>query len=103
MHSYEEVNDRFGRNVSRTIDAPIMVLDHFVLGDAFAALGVILVFGVILFAWKTMMFLLVLVLGVGPVIRKRHPAGIFLHWPYRFLGISLPGLINPQGKRRYSD
>jgi len=47
--------------------------------------------------------LLVIVLGIGPFVRKRNHKGVFIHWPYRHLGVSLPGLINPGRSRRYSD
>ena len=103
MHDYRPLLEQHGNRVSQTIDKPIMIFDHFELGDAFCALAIILLFGVIIYAWKTMFLLLLLVLGLSPVIRKRYPPGIFLHWPYRRLGISLPGLINPRGKRKFSD
>ncbi len=102
MYDYRELKAR-GTPVSQTIDAPILIFDHLQLGDAFAALACVLVFGVIFYEWKLMMLLLVLILGIGPVIRKKYPRGIFLHLPYRYLGISLPGLFNPRGRRKFSD
>jgi hypothetical protein len=80
-----------------------MIFDYWELGDAFAALLVVLIFGVVFYEWAVMLLLLALVLGVGPMIRRRNEKGVFLHWPYRTLGISLPGLINPQGQKTYSD
>lgn len=103
MHDYTEIRRRHGTKVSQTIDSPIMIFDYFELADAFFALGVILVFGVVLYSWETMLFLLMLVLGLAPVIRRRNNKGIFLHWPYRKFGVALPGLVNPGKGRRYSD
>ena len=96
MHSYASMRVAYGNRVSQTIDSPIMIFDYWELSDAFAAIGVVLVFGVLFYEWG-------LVLGVGPAIRRRNEKGIFLHWPYRNLGVSLPGLVNPKGRRTYSD
>jgi hypothetical protein len=103
VHSYDQIRKKFGTRVSQTIDSPIMIFDYWELGDAFAALLVVLIFGVVFYEWAVMLLLLALVLGVGPMIRRRNEKGVFLHWPYRTLGISLPGLINPQGQKTYSD
>jgi hypothetical protein len=89
--------------VSQTIDAPITIFDFWELSEAFAALGVILIFGVIFYSWGLMLLLLSLVLFVGPVIRQRNHRGIFFHYPYRRWGIQLPGIMNPKGRRKFSD
>ena len=103
MRDYAEIKREHGRRVSQTVDSPITIFDYFELSDAFAALAVVLVFGVLLYSWGLMALLLILVLGVGPVIRRRNNKGIFLHWPYRHLGVSLPGFMNPGRNSRYSD
>lgn len=103
MHSYSSMRIAYGNRVSQTIDSPIMIFDYWELSDAFAAIGVVLVLGVLFYEWGLMLGLLALVLGVGPAIRRRNEKGIFLHWPYRNLGVSLPGLLNPKGRRTYSD
>jgi hypothetical protein len=103
MHSYENMRRVHGRAVSQTIDSPILIFDYWELGDAFAAILIILLFGVVFYEWALMLALLVAVLGVAPVVRRRNEKGIFLHWPYRKLGITLPGLFNPKGQRTYSD
>ena len=103
MHSYSSMRGVYGNRVSQTIDSPIMIFDYWELSDAFAAIGVVLVFGVLFYEWMLMLGLLALVLGIGPAIRRRNEKGIFLHWPYRNLGVSLPGLVNPKGRRTYSD
>lgn len=103
MYDYSSLKRQHGVRVSQTIDSPIMIFDYFELSEAFAALAVIMIFGVIIYSWEIMMLLLLLVLGVGPFIRRRNNKGIFLHWPYRKLGVSLPGFINPGESRRYSD
>lgn len=103
MHSYAGIKLRHGNRVSQTIDTPIAIFDYWQLGDAFAALVVVLVFGVMLYEWLAMIALLLAVLVLGPVIRATNEKGVFLHWPYRHLGVSLPGLINPEGRKHYSD
>lgn len=103
MYSYDSLRQSAGHRVSQTIDSPIMVFDYFELADVFIGLFIILFFGVVLYSWGTMLLLLVLFLGVGPIIKRRNEKGIYLHWPYRHLGMSLPGLINPKSERKYSD
>ena len=103
MHSYATLKQRHGRAVSQTIDSPILIFDYFELSDAFAALFIIMIFGVLLYAWTEMFLLLVLCLGAGPQIKRKQPKGIYLHCPYRNLGMKLPGLFNPRGTRRFSD
>lgn len=103
MLSYQSLKRTHGTRVSQTIDSPIMIFDFWELSDAFVALAVILIFGLILYSWVLMTALLILVLGVGPVIRRRNKPGIFFHWPYRVLRLSLPGVLNPRGRRKFSD
>ena len=103
MHDYSRLKKDHGQQVSQTIDSPIMIFDYFELGDAFVALAIILIFGVALYSWGIMTLLLGLVLGFAPIVRRKNNKGIFLHWPYRKVGVSLPGLINPGEGRRYSD
>ena len=103
MHSYDRLKQTHGKRVPQTVDEPIMILDFWELQDAFAALLIILIFGVVFYSWSLMFTLLMVVLWAGPMIRKKNNKGIFFHWPYRFLNMSLPGLFNPKGKRRFSD
>jgi len=103
MHSYEGMKKRHGTRVVQTIDTPIMIFDYWELGDAFLALLVILVFGVVFYEWVAMLAMLGLVVVLVPAIRRRGEKGVFFHWPYRRLGMSLPGLVNPRGRRAYSD
>mgnify|MGYP001571538443 CR=1 FL=1 len=103
MHTYTLLRRSHGHRVSQTIDSPILIFDFWELSDAFAALAIILVFGILFSAWGLMTGLLALTLVAGPVIRRRNKPGIFFHWPYRRLWISLPGLINPRGPRKFSD
>ncbi len=103
MYSYDGLRTRAGNRVSQTIDSPILIFDYFEIFDVFAALAVILIFGVMLYSWGTMCLLLAVTLGVVPVVRRRHQRGILFHWPYRHLGMSLPGLLNPRGRRKFSD
>ncbi len=103
MHSYGALKKHHGSRVSQTIDSPITIFDFWELSDAFVALMIVLVFGVLFYSWGLMMLLLVVALGIGPAIKKRNKPGIFFHWPYRRLGIQLPGLTNPKGPRKFSD
>lgn len=103
MYDYSKIRRSHGVKVSQTIDSPIMIFDYFELSDAFAALAIIMIFGVLIYSWGIMMILLILVLGFGPVVRRRNNKGVFFHYPYRHLGVSLPGFINPGDAKRYSD
>ena len=103
MHDYSEIRERYGKKVSQTIDSPIMVFEFWELNDLFIGLFIILIFGVIFYSWWTMFILLFLFLGLGPIIKRKNNKGIFLHYPYYKFGMSLPGLINPKGKRKFSD
>lgn len=103
MHNYESIRREFSSEVDQTLDSPIMVFDFWELSDVFIALFVILVFGILFYSWGTMFLLLVLILGVGPVVKRRHNRGIYMHLPFRHLGMSLPGLMNSRGKRKFSN
>jgi hypothetical protein len=103
MYDYSRLKKEHGTQVSQTVDSPIMIFDYFELGDAFVALAIVMIFGVALYSWGLMTVFLILVLGLAPIIRRRNNKGIFLHWPYRKFGVSLPGLVNPGDGRRYSD
>ena len=103
MHNYDSLKENHGNRVSQTIDGPILVFDYFELTEVFAALLVMLVFGIIFYSWGLMLLFLILILGVGPQVRRRNKKGIYFHWPYRKLHMSLPGLINPKGRKKYSD
>lgn len=104
MRRDEYLKSKHSSFVSQTIDSPIMVFDFWELADVFIALFIVLVFGVLFYSWFTMFALLVLFLGFGPVIKRRHAKGIFFHWPYAHFQMALPGLVNPRGRvRKYSD
>lgn len=103
MYSYEKVKKEYGNSVSQTIDGPIIFFDRFDLWDLGLALGIILVFGVIMYSWWAMIFLLLITLGIVPSIKRKNNRGVFLHWFYKNLGLSLPGLFNPKWKGRMSD
>jgi hypothetical protein len=104
MRKQEFLKAKHSSVVSQMIDAPIMVFDFWELSDVFLALFIILIFGVLFYSWGTMLTLLVLCLGVGPIIKRKYPKGIFFHWPYFKLRMELPGLVNPKGpSRQFSD
>ena len=103
MHSYESLRKNHSSKVCQTIDGAILVYDYFELGEVFIALAAMLVFGVIIHSWELMLLSLVAVLGVLPVVRRRNKKGILFHYPYRKLGMRLPGLVNPRGNKKYSD
>jgi hypothetical protein len=103
MHNYDSMKMNHAKKVSQTIDSPIMVFDYFELGEIITALGCLMLFGIIIYSWTMMFISMGLVLGLGPVIRKRNKKGIFFHWPYRHMRMQLPGLINPVTSKKYSD
>ncbi len=103
MHQYDSLKQKHSTRVSQTIDSPIMVFDYFELGEVFTGLLALLIFGIVIYSWELMFLSLFITLGVGPVIRRRNKKGIFFHWPYKHLGMSLPGLVNPRGNKKYSD
>ncbi|PIP93253.1 MAG: hypothetical protein COW00_02765 [Bdellovibrio sp. CG12_big_fil_rev_8_21_14_0_65_39_13] len=103
MYDYETLRESHGTKVSQTIDSPILVFDYFEMTEVFAALLVMLIFGVIFYSWSFMLLFLVLILGIGPQLRRRNKKGIYFHWPYKKFHMSLPGLINPKGRKKYSD
>ena len=97
------MRDNYGSRVSQTVDSPIMVLDFFELSDVFIAVAIVMFFGVIMYAWFLMFAALFVALVVLPIIKRKNPKGFLLHWPYKVLGMSLPGLINPGTRRKYSN
>lgn len=103
MYNYDSLKESHGNKVSQTIDSPILVFDYFELTEVFAALLVMLVFGIIFYSWGLMLLFLVVILGIGPQVRRRNKKGIYFHWPYRKFHMTLPGLINPKGRKKYSD
>lgn len=103
MHSYESMRLKHAKRVCQTVDSPIMVFDYFELKEMMIAIFVMLLFGIIINSWKLMFLSLFVTLGVLPVVRRRNNKGILLHCPYRYLGMSLPGLVNPGNHKRYSD
>ena len=103
MYDYETLRESHGTKVSQTIDSPILVFDYFEMTEVFAALLVMLIFGVIFYSWSFMLLFLVLILGIGPQLRRRNKKGIYFHLPYKKFHMSLPGLINPKGRKKYSD
>lgn len=104
MRKQDELKQKYSTPVSQTIGAPITVFDFWELQDVFIGLGIILVFGVLFYSWISMFTLLFLFLGLGPVVKRKYPKGIFFHWPYAYLGMDLPGMINPKSKKQtFSD
>lgn len=103
MYSYEILKKEYGNPVSQTIDGPILFLDKLDLWDVGLALMIITVFGVILYSWWIMLLLLVLSLGIMPEIKRNNNRGVFFHWFYKKMGVTLPGLFNPKYRRRVSD
>jgi hypothetical protein len=93
----------YSKKVCQTIDSPIMVFDYFELGEVMVALLCLMLFGIVFYSWRLMFLSLFVVLGLGPVARRRNKKGIFFHWPYRHLGMTLPGLMNPKKSQKYSD
>ncbi len=103
MHSYDSMKQKYSVRVCQTIDTPIMVFDYFELGEVFAALMAMMIFGIIINSWGLMFGSIGIILGAGPMIRRRNNKGVFFHWPYRHLRMTLPGMVNPGVDKKYSD
>ena len=103
MHDYSQVKKDYGRKVSQTTDSPIMIFDFLELGDAFAAIGGVLIFGVLFYSLPLLLLSLVTSLVAVPIVKKHNHRGIFFHWSYRHLSMTLPGIVNPGKNQRYSD
>ena len=106
MHDYTDIKIKYGSSVSQTLDQPVMILDFWEFQDLGLAVGVLFL-GTLTSEWVTTTIGLFVVGVILPFIKKEYPKGIILHWPYRHLGMSLPGFINPRvshgKKRKYSD
>lgn len=103
MHDYSEVRQTRGHTVNQTLDSPIMIFDTWELSEIFAALAMILIFGIAFYLWVPLCVFLVITLVGLPYIRKRFNKGMALHYPYKKFGMSLPGLLNPKGRSHVSD
>jgi hypothetical protein len=103
MHNYDSMRQKYSTKVSQTVDKPITVFDYFELGEVFAGLAALLVFGIIIYSWQLMLLSMILTLGIGPYVRRRNKKGIYFHYPYKKIGMNLPGLINPGENKKYSD
>ncbi|MFK7824482.1 MAG: hypothetical protein AB8G05_10005 [Oligoflexales bacterium] len=103
MHNYDSMRQKYSTKVSQTVDKPITVFDYFELGEVFAALAALLLFGIVINSWQLMLLSMIFTLGVGPYVRRRNKKGIYFHYPYKNFGMNLPGIINPGGKKKYSD
>ena len=103
MHSYKELKKSHGQKVSQTLDSPIMFADLWDLNDIMSSLAVILLFGLLFYSWLLMSLALVWTLGFYPYLKRKYKRGIIFHWPYKYLNMNLPGLINPGRNKKYSD
>ena len=103
MVNYKQLARTHGTQISQTLDSPIMFLDVWELSDVLMALGSILVFGIVFYSWGLMVLALIWCLFIGPKIKAKNNRGVLMHFPYRHLGMGLPGLMNPGKGRLYSD
>ncbi|MBC85748.1 MAG: hypothetical protein CL677_01105 [Bdellovibrionaceae bacterium] len=103
MSKKEILFDQYGIRINRAVASPIRIMNFWDLTDAFLGLLTVLVFGIIFYSFWIMVALLIAFLIIGPLIKTRNNRGIYLHWPYRYLGMSLPGLVNPGNRKRFSD
>ena len=103
IHSYESVKEKHGKAICQTIDQRIIILDFWDLWDLGGMLLTLLFVGVILYSWW-IMILMILVQGMLiPSIKKRNNRGVFLHCFYRKFKVELLGMMNPKGRRKFSD
>lgn len=103
MVDYTELKKTHGSRISQTLDSPIMFADIWELSEIMWSLGFILVFGILFYSWILMILSLVWTLIISPYIKRNHNKGILLHYPYKKLGMTLPGIMNPGCNKKYSD
>ncbi len=103
MHDYREIQKEYSIAVSRTVDEPIMILDTWELSDAFLSLGNMLFFGIVIDSIFLLFLSLCISLVLVPLVKKKCRKGVFLHTPYKYLGMTLPGLAQPGTGKNYSD
>jgi len=103
MHDYSELKRKQGHAVNQTLDAPIIIFEFWEIGEIFFALFLILVFGVLFYEWLLMTVLLGMTLIGLPYLRRNFNKGMVFHYPYSRFKMTLPGLIQPRGKRIVSD
>ena len=103
MLDYTELRRTHGERISQTLDTPIMFADIWELSEVLWSLAAILVFGILFYSWVLMIVCLLWTLVIGPIIKRNHNKGILFHYPYKKFGMSLPGIINPKGRRKFSD
>ena len=103
MYDYKELKKTYGCRVSQTLDTPIMFAEFWELNDILLALVSILTFGLLFYSWSLLILSLIWNLILGPYIKKKSHRGSLLHWPYRHLGMTLSGLVNPGKNKNYSD
>ncbi len=103
MHDYTELKKTHGSRISQTLDSPIMFADIWELSEILWSLTAILIFGILFYSWILMSLSLLWTLILSPIFKKSKNKGFILHYPYRKFGMSLPGLVNPKGNRKYSD
>ena len=103
MVDYTEMKRTLGRTVNQTLDSPIMLFEVWELSEIFVALFLILILGVLFYEWVLLCLLLAATLVGLPYVRRNFNKGMAFHYPYRHLGMHLPGLINPGGRTRVSD
>ena len=85
MHDYKSLKRLHGSRVSQTIDSPIMIFDFWELSEAFTALFVVLLFGVVFYSWGTMFLI--------PYARTFCDAGDSVEEQSRdFLSLAIPAL-----------
>ena len=103
MYDYSEFKIKHGTPVSQTVDEPIIFLNFWEIGDLCLGMIIILIFGTLFYAWWTMITLLIVAVVIVPIVKRNHNRGVFQHWFYKNLGLSLPSLMNPKGRRKFSD
>ena len=103
MFQYDSMKMKYSKKVCQTINSPIMVFDYFELSDVILATICLLFFGIVLYSFWLAVLSLFVTLVLVPWVKRKYPKGILFHHPYKHLGMSLPGLINPGNESIYSD
>lgn len=91
-----------GEPVCTTLSNPIMILEYLELREALVGIGLIFYFGIIFTNPLILTILIIGLWGVWPTVRSKFERGIIMQKLYRFLGLSIKGLLRPPVSGRFA-
>ncbi len=101
MYRLDANRRSFQKEVCTTLSNPIKVLDYLELKEALIGIGLIFYFGIIFTQPLLLTCLLGLLWGVWPNIRSKYERGVIVQKLYRWLGVSMKGILKPSSSGRY--